>query len=207
MIRTFIGFMIGLPITFTIFIFMSLLVEAKAARVTPDPPIDPTINRRVLEEKIPIKQTTQLPEKDEVAKQPLVPTTPSDPVENIEGPTQTLPPLNFTGIKVGVIKGPGIPGGANNPQEQGDQDAVPVLISEAQWPANANTSGSVRLCFTITPEGKARNVSVTESSPGRLFVKTAKRAVHKWKFRPAYIGNNAVEQNNMCYTMNFNLED
>ena len=91
-----------------------------------------------------------------------------------------------------------------------DGDAIPLMITEPRWPRKAlmeGIEGDVRLCFTILPDGKAAEVVVKSSNPKRLFDRTAQRAVYKWKFKPSVVDGIAVEQKNMCYTMEFRLEE
>jgi len=117
--------------------------------------------------------------------------------------------LNFQMANLDVnLKGDGPflgKGGAMN-----DGEAIPLMITEPRWPRKAlmeGIEGFVRLCFTIQPDGKARDVNVRDSNPRRLFDRAAQRAVYKWKFKPQVIDGVAVEQKNMCYTMEFKLEE
>lgn len=55
----------------------------------------------------------------------------------------------------------------------------------------AGISGSVELQFTITPEGKVRNVSVIGGNP--LLARAAIDAVQSWRYAPARLGGISVE--------------
>lgn len=55
----------------------------------------------------------------------------------------------------------------------------------------AGVSGSVELQFTITPEGKVRDVTVISGSP--MLARAAVEAVQSWRYAPARLGGIAVE--------------
>jgi len=55
----------------------------------------------------------------------------------------------------------------------------------------AGMSGSVELQFTITPEGKVRDVSVVNGNP--MLARAAVDAVQAWRYEPARLGGTPVE--------------
>ena len=196
------GFFVGGVITFLLFVFMAFLIALKADFEGPTEyiPLDIGIvkqdadvqsKKRPLRKKPPPQKKPPPPEKQRVVDDNKV--------------TQNMD-FQMTNLNVD-LKGDGPfmgKGGVMN-----DGDAIPLMITEPRWPRKAlmeGTEGFVRLCFTILPDGKAAEVVVKDSNPRRLFDRTAQRAVYKWKFRPSVVDGKPVEQKNMCYTMEFKLE-
>ncbi len=204
--RTFSGFLIGLPITFILFLFMSLLIETKA-----DPQVythlePPVIDKVMREQEITPTVHPDLPEPDPIHEQPSDPEVPTEVIDENEPLINLEDPIDFP-APPGTIPHNNIPGGHQPGNNNLNQDAMPILISEPRWPREATTGGSVRLCFTIMPDGRPANIVVVNSEPSRVFVKTAKRAVYNWKFKPSFVDGHAIEQSDMCYTMEFKLEE
>ena len=57
-----------------------------------------------------------------------------------------------------------------------------------------NVTGSVDVTFTITTDGRIRDLSVLESEPGETFDQAALDAVEKWRFEPVIESGVAVEK-------------
>ena len=57
-----------------------------------------------------------------------------------------------------------------------------------------NVTGSVDITFTITTDGRIRDMSVLESEPGETFDQAAIDAVEKWRFEPVIENGVAVEK-------------
>lgn len=82
------------------------------------------------------------------------------------------------------------------PTRQAGKYDAPQLISHRDpiFPPvarQAGISGSVELQFTITPEGKVRDVSVV--SGNSLLARAAIDAVQSWRYTPARLGGTPVE--------------
>jgi len=205
--RIFSGFLIGLPITFMLFVFMSMLIEIKA-----EPPVYPYTEPPVLDQVMTEEDVTptihpDFPEPDTIEEQPSDPDEPTEIIDVDEHETDFTDPIGFPDTNE-TIRHTIIPGGAQQGTNNHlNQEAIPMLISEPRWPREATTGGSVRLCFTIMPDGRVADVAVVNSEPRNVFSKTARRAVYKWKFKPSYVDGQAIEQSNMCYTMEFRLEE
>lgn len=74
-------------------------------------------------------------------------------------------------------------------------DVVPIVRTEPQWPREAlieRTEGWVEVEFTILPDGTVEDPVVTASEPPRLFDRSARRAILRWKFKPRIIDGEAV---------------
>ena len=57
-----------------------------------------------------------------------------------------------------------------------------------------NVTGSVDVTFTVTTDGKIRDMSVLKSEPGATFDQAAMDAVEKWRFEPVIENGVAVEK-------------
>jgi len=196
------GLLFSLPITFTLMIFMSVLVEASAPPAPEDTVIPPDLGHiRPEDEPKDKPRINKLPEQELLDKRPTNPTenmpdeeeptinTLTEPPKLTLSPSGTIPfPANSLGTKSTSIV---------------DQEAIPTLIREPRWPTGVETDGTAKFCFTINSDGTVSNVRLIESKPGKAFVRTARNAIRKWKFKPAYTNGAAINQENMCYTMEF----
>lgn len=197
------GLVIGGSVTFLLFVLMAFLVQLKA-------------EFKPSEEYISVDLGNVQPESDLQSKKRTPPRKPPPPKKPpppqkiiVQEENKVVNELAFQMSNLNVdLKGDGPflgKGGAMN-----DGEAIPLMITEPRWPRKAlmeGIEGYVRLCFTIQPDGKATEVRVKDSNPRRLFDRTAQRAVYKWKFKPQVVDGVAVEQKNMCYTMEFKLEE
>ncbi|HFB66111.1 MAG TPA: energy transducer TonB [Aeromonadales bacterium] len=59
--------------------------------------------------------------------------------------------------------------------------------------------GHVVFKFETDANGHAQNVKIMESVPGRIFDRSALRAIYQWEFKPK-------NTKNLIYTMKFKLE-
>jgi periplasmic protein TonB len=134
---------------------------------------------------------------DTVEKMPPVSETTNTPT--VDSNTTAIPVFN-PGSNTGIIGGQGK---ANN-------EAMPILVLEPQFTQKQlrdGENGYVRACFDVTPEGKATNIEIVESEPGKRFVKNARNSIYKWKFKPAMQDGQAITQHGLCYTMEFDINN
>lgn len=197
------GLLLGGSITFALFVFMSALIQLKAEFQPPGEFIPIDIGM--------VKPESELQSKKRPLRQkPPPPKKPPPPEKvRVQQDDKVIQNMDFQMTNLDVnLRGDGPflgKGGVMN-----DGEAIPLMITEPRWPRKAlmeGIEGYVRLCFTILPDGKAAEVTVKDSQPRRLFDRTAQRAVYKWKFKPSVVDGVAVEQKNMCYTMEFKLEE
>lgn len=76
-------------------------------------------------------------------------------------------------------------------------ELVPMVRVNPQYPREAlvdGIEGYVKFEVLIGTDGSVLDVQVTESEPGRVFVRSALRAVQRWKFKPRVIDGIAVER-------------
>ena len=77
-----------------------------------------------------------------------------------------------------------------------------------EYPRSArrrNVTGSVDVLFTVTTDGRVRNLSVIKSEPGETFDEAAMAAVEQWRFEP-YIENGVAVEKRSAVRLAFNLE-
>lgn len=72
------------------------------------------------------------------------------------------------------------------------EDFVPPVLIRFQAPrmpdrgvAGMARSGALRVCFMIKDDGKVTEVRIPDNVPGGYFEKVIRRAVIRWRFRPA----------------------
>ena len=90
----------------------------------------------------------------------------------------------------------------------GDQDAVPLVRVEPQYPPRAEQRGIegwVEVGYTIASSGTVKDAWVIRSSPPSIFDRSALSAVKKWKFNPRIEDGVAVERPNMATRVVFEL--
>ena len=68
-----------------------------------------------------------------------------------------------------------------------------------------NITGSVDVLFTVTTDGRVRDLSVFKSEPGETFDEAAMAAVEQWRFEPVIENGRAVEKRS-AVRLAFNLE-
>ena len=78
-----------------------------------------------------------------------------------------------------------------------NSEVVALLKVEPKYPRKAaieGIEGWVKLKFTILEDGSVTNIKVAASNPRRIFDKSAKRAIKRWKFKPRIVNGKAVKQ-------------
>ena len=76
-------------------------------------------------------------------------------------------------------------------------ELVPIVRVNPQYPREAlldGIEGYVKFEVLIGTDGSVLDVRVTEASPGRVFVRSALRAVQRWKFKPRVVDGVAVQR-------------
>lgn len=90
----------------------------------------------------------------------------------------------------------------------GDGEAIPLATFEPVYPQEAamkGIEGWVEFKFTIGADGSPKDIRVTGAKPRRVFEKSAKKAIRRWKFKPKMYNGQPVEQKNMRYKLEFKL--
>lgn len=81
------------------------------------------------------------------------------------------------------------------PKRQFDSDVVPIETVEPEYPREALIQcrrGWVLLEFMVTEEGEVEDVEVLAQDSSRLFDRAARRALSRWRFKPAMIDGKPV---------------
>ncbi len=202
--RIIIGLVLGLGVTFALFVLMAYLIKADVRPPTAEKL--PTIQISMIEPDDDVNlRKRRLPKKPEPPKNPPPPRTPK--VAKAERPKVRNMNLNLGKIDVNLAGSGlylGAPGGAN----MGDGDAIPMVVIQPRYPRKAameGIEGWVKFKFTISPDGTPVDVELIDANPRRIFERAARRAIYKWKFKPKVVDGKAMEQHNMVYTMQFQL--
>lgn len=199
------SFLISAPTIFMIFLLMAHLAPSNATQPTTPPwePID--LPNPKFDDTLKPKDREPLPEEPQQPKMPI-----PDP----ESPPVKLPPEVTLPTKIDLPDTPDHEGtrflSTKLPGEEkveGSRQAIPWMITEPIWPLNAKSGGTTKFCFTVNADGSVSNIKLVESKPGRVFVRSARKALRKWKFRPEVENGVNVARDNMCYTMKFNLPE
>jgi len=201
--RIILGLGLGGVVTFALFVLMAYLIKADVR-----PPLSeklPTIQLSMIEPDDDVNlRKRRLPKKPEPPKNPPPPRTPK--VAKAERPKVRNMSLNLGKIDVNLA-GSGLylgsPGG-----NMGDGDAIPMVVIQPRYPRKARMEGIegwVKFRFTIAPDGTPIDVQMVDANPRRIFDRSARRAIYKWKFKPKVVDGTAVEQKNMVYTMQYQL--
>ncbi|MFD2096243.1 energy transducer TonB [Corallincola platygyrae] len=77
------------------------------------------------------------------------------------------------------------------------QTLLPIVRIEPKYPTRAareGIEGYVVLKIVVDETGSTKHVDVIESSPEAIFDKAARKAVMKWKWKPAIVNGKAEEQ-------------
>jgi len=189
---------IGSAITFFLFVLMAFLVrnnnpglvEVKPPVVitvyqTPDEQNLEVIDRHVLIPPVVPKmppQQTAVPEESE-----------NNPQFHYKAPTLTMK-TQIRGLGINAVS---------------DRDARPIVRVNPKYPIDASRDGIegwVKVGFDIGTLGEVINVRILDSEPKRIFNKSAKQAVKKWKYRPKMIEGKPVTQQNFSVQLDFKMD-
>lgn len=208
MARSIASVLLGIVVTFFLFWFMAYLISGGAKR-NPDTSETPTIDIAVNKQDTPPQQKQrQLPKKPPPPKQPP---RMSKPINNDQSKPQTqMQPLNMPNIDFAAHgNGPGIgQPGIGGPVGQ-DGEATPIFRMDPKYPVEAARDGRegwVRLSFTINEVGGVEDIKVLDAKPRRIFDRSAKRALARWKYKPKIVDGKPVKQPGMTVQLDFKLE-
>jgi len=193
-VRIFISAGAGLAVALLLFLLMNTLISSEQSldrdalgrnlvdfiRVQPDE-ITRTIKRERPEERPPPEDPPPPPPMN-VADHPKPLPVPL----NIELPNLAVPAATAGGPSLGRWS----PGDV-----AAEGDVIPIVRIEPEWPRAAvldQIEGRVKVRITILPDGTVGNVEILESEPRGLFDTNTRRAVLKWKFKPAVKDGQAI---------------
>lgn len=124
-----------------------------------------------------------------LSKQPQI-----QPLEPI-----TAPEIEFSAIDTGTDFSTEIAVSAETGLSNTDiaTDLTPVFRVKPSYPRRAlrmNIEGWVKLEFTITKDGSVKEIKIVAATPPKVFEKSAIKALKQWRFQPAEVNGEAVEQ-------------
>jgi protein TonB len=94
--------------------------------------------------------------------------------------------------------------------EQAMLDTIPTALDKSKpaYPRRArrmNITGSVKIRFLVTREGRVAELQIIKAKPQGIFEKTVRKTVQKWRFTPG-VKNGRKVATWMTTTINFELE-
>ena len=123
--------------------------------------------------------------------------------------TTTAPPVHaIAALESGNVTSPQ-PVSARNPQTIPADEFDRIEWRDPVYPRQAlreHTHGWVELEFTVTPDGKVRDIAVVDAQPTGTFERAATEALTGWRFRPRVVNGQAVAQRSSL-TMRFDVDD
>ncbi|GAB3004301.1 energy transducer TonB [Psychrosphaera aestuarii] len=202
MLRFIASIIVGVVITFGLFVFMAELISSGGKS-----------NQNEFENIIVEINTT--PPESKAQKRNRVPPPPPPPPKQPPKPQQPDPEpqisdaggisFNMPSVDVG-----GASAGLNGPGALiRDGDATPIVRIEPKFPAKAQRdgiSGWVQLSFEINEVGGVENVQVINSEPRRVFDREARRALQRWKYKPKVVDGKPQRQTGLQVQLDFNLD-
>ncbi len=201
MVRFLVSILLGVAVTFGLFVFMAFLISGGSKRndnteesfiidIVSTPPKSNVQERR----RVP-------PPPPPPPKTPPKPNTPEPEQSNdASGISFNVPGVQLSGNSAGM-DAPGAGFGR-------DGEATPIVRIEPKYPIQAARDGKegwVQLRFTINTLGGVENVEVIKAEPKRVFDKEAKRALRKWKYKPKVVDGKPILQEGMTVQLDFTM--
>ena len=90
-----------------------------------------------------------------------------------------------------------------------DRDIVPLVRIEPDYPANARERGIegwVVVKFTVSKIGSVEDAAVVSAHPGRIFDRSALRAVRKWRYNPRIENGKAIARPGVQVRLDFYMD-
>jgi protein TonB len=195
--RYFTAFGIALCFTISLFYLMQYLISGKHSALAFSQSTN-TIDIIRLKRSEDI--STKLRRLPDPPKDPVAPTSPLKLVKTTSKPALTAPdfklPLpGIPSLDLNRILLSGVNTSIASPNE--NNEVIALLKVEPKYPRKAarqGLEGWVKLEFTVLEDGTVSNVKVLDASPKRVFNKSAKRAILRWKFKPRIVNGSPVKQ-------------
>lgn len=184
-------------VTFSLFALMQQLIKQD----NPPPPApDPSV----------FIDPVNTPRDTPVAPRPALKAPP--PAIKAPATPQMITPSSTEGPTIAVhIPAPGINPPAIEPGiGVGEREATPLVRYQPDYPADAvrnHIEGWVKLSFDISPDGRVTNIQVMDAEPKRVFDRSARKALARWKYQPKKADGIFVSQPNQQIVISFSLDD
>lgn len=201
MLRFIASILVGVVITFGLFVLMAELINSGAkSKDNEREQIIVEINTTPPESKAQQRNRVP-PPPPPPPKQPPKPQTPEpEPdIANNSGFNFNMPTVDVGNTSAG-LSGPGA--------LVRDGDATPIFRQEPKFPTKAardGIEGWVQLKFDINELGNVENVTVINAQPKRIFDREAKKALRKWRYNPKVVDGKAIKQIGLTVQLDFNL--
>lgn len=203
MIRLLLAIVIGSSVSFGLFFFMALLISGGDDR---NAEVKETIRVELLT--TPPKTSTQTRRRVPPPPPPPPKVPPKAPEPEPENTDVDANAFKFNAPSVNVgndgvsLSGPGSGLGR-------DGDAQPIVRIEPKYPMQAQrngTEGWVKLSFSINEVGGVEDVTVIDAKPKRVFDRSAKRALKRWKYKPKIVDGKSIKQTGLTVQLDFSME-
>lgn len=191
-------------VTFGLFFTMQYLIAGRAN------PLEDTVRVRGLEfvrltrsEEVKRKER-QKPKKIEQKQPP--PSAPA--IQKGPGPMVKNLVVDMPDFTPSLAFGEGGEGGGGS-GGGGNQDLVPLVRVNPQYPARARARGIegwVHLRFTVTETGTTTDIAVIDADPKGYFERAAAAAVERYKYKPRMKAGKAMVQEAVEVVLSFELE-
>lgn len=207
---------LGAPIiTFALLLFMAGLINQKISQHrqhNENPSFDLLLSNkdesfesRTRKKPIPPKPETQ----QEMQVTQVLQTTASAPDMSIE---LELPHLDLSSnTSAMAISMPGIESMQQSLSAlQGETMAMPLYRVNPKYPRKAlrlGKQGHVLLSFDINQAGRVENIQVLEAKPQRMFERSARQALKKWRYKPMVVNGQAVSKLGQKIRLDFKMEN
>jgi protein TonB len=201
MLRFIASLIVGVVITFGLFVVMAKLIDSgDKSKDEPRENIRVEINTTPPESKAQQRNRVP-PPPPPPPKQPPKPQQPEPEPQIADngGMNFNMPSVDVGGVNAG-LSGPGA--------LVRDGDATPIVRIEPKFPTKAardGIEGWVQLKFDINELGAVENVTVTNAEPKRVFDREAKKALRKWKYKPKVVDGKAQRQVGLQVQLDFKL--
>ena len=157
---------------------------------------------RLKRELEPEKKKRELPEKQEHEEEP--------PPLDMNLARNLRPDGGGAGFGPSFDSGLDIDGGPNLGLGAADQDVVPLVRVNPEYPIRAaqrGIEGWVEVEFTISPTGTVKEAQVIGYYPSSIFNNAALRAIRRWKYNPKIEDGKPVERPGVRVRLRFQLDE
>jgi len=149
----------------------------------------------------PEKKKRELPDKQEQEDEP--------PPPDMHLSQNLRPDVDGEGFGPSFDSGMNLDGGAGINLGAADQDVVPLVRVNPEYPIRAaqrGIEGWVEVAFTISPTGTVKDAQVIGYYPSSVFNNAALRAIRRWKYNPKVENGKPVERPGMTVRLTFQLQ-
>jgi len=189
---------LGTCVTGALFVLMASLVKNDQRVEIKEEPYVPIDVMQAPEPSNTNEMIRQLPQQPPVPEIPEVANEPTSAADTSIAMNYTAPVLDMN-TSIGSDLGSSF----------NDGDARPIVQINPEYPVPAardGIEGWVLLSFTINEIGAVEDVVVIDAEPKRVFDKSAKKALRKWKYQPKSINGKKVKQTGLTVQLDFKMD-